>query len=657
MYKPRFWPVDMLARAILALRGCSVRTLLAACGTALLLHATAAHAVTELRTLIDSDGNPATGCSVATPAGVFPGVDQAAVTRVDLSDPSPVGDVSREICQGGVLVADPSFVPLAPLRWPLGVSAAGSLVDVVESYTRLASPPGAARLAFVAGTTDGSLAPSGLLSADGSAGGAAIHLPAPLPAVSVPALGSGGLLLVSILLALTTYRFVQVRRLAAAGSALCLLFAVGLAWAAMVRDGSPVDWRGVSPIASAPTTGPLQFSAVYAVVEGSTLHLRYDLDLGVRDGAPQDDGPYATTVGTALPVSAPGLLANDALGAPPMQVREFRLQGATTTTPAGGAVSVAGSTLTVGANGGFTLRAPSVPGTFRFEYRAHNGLTPGGWGVATVNVSGAAAVCGDGVVSGGEACDDGNTVTEASCPYGVRNCTACNATCSATLNLTGDFCGDNRVTGAEVCDDGNNVTETSCPYGSPNCSVCNATCTAVLNLSGPYCGDGVRNGAEVCDDGNNVTETSCPYGTQNCTVCNATCSATLNLTGDFCGDGHVTGAEVCDDGNNVTETSCPYGSPNCSVCNATCTAVLSLSGPYCGDGVRNGGEACDDGNNVTETSCPYGSPNCSVCNANCTAVLSVSGPYCGDGILNGTEACDDGNSVSGDGCSSACTVE
>ncbi|KAB2899674.1 MAG: DUF4215 domain-containing protein [Burkholderiaceae bacterium] len=547
---------------------------------------------------------------MVTPAGVFPGVDQAAVTRVDLSDSSPVGDVSREICQGGALVADPSFVPLAPLRWPLGVSAAGALVDVVESYTRFASPSGGARLAFVASTTDGSLAPSGLLSADGSAGGAAIHLPAPLPAVSVPALGSGGLLLVSILLALTTYRFVQVRRLAAAGSALCLLFAVGLAWAAMVRDGSPVDWSGVAPVANAPTTGPLQFSAVYAVIEGSTLHLRYDLDLGVRDGAPQDDGPYATTVGTALPVSAPGLLANDAPGSPPMQVREFRLQGAPSTTPAGGTVAVAGSTLTVGANGGFTLGAPSAAGTFRFEYRAHNGLTPGGWGVATVNVSGAAAVCGDGVVSGGEACDDGNT-----------------------------------------------VTETSCPYGSPHCSVCNATCTAVLSLSGPTCGDGILNGAEVCDDGNTVTETNCPYGSPHCSVCNATCTAVLSLSGPTCGDGILNGAEVCDDGNTVTEASCPYGSPNCSVCNATCTAVLSLSGPTCGDGILNGAEVCDDGNNITEASCPYGSSNCSVCNATCSAVLSVSGPTCGDGILNGPEACDDGNTVSGDGCSNVCTVE
>ena len=556
MDSPRILPVDLLVRAVRALRGDSVRALIAACGAALLLHATAAHAVTELRTLIDSDGNSGTGCSVVTPTGVFSGVEQAAVTRVDLTDPSPVGDVSREICQGGSLVADPSFVPLAPLRWPLGVSAAGALVDVVESYTRFASPPAGARLAFVASTTDGSLPPSSLLSVDGSVGGGAISLAAPPPALSVPAVGAAGLLLVSILLALTTYRFVPVRRMTAAGSALCLLLAVGLAWAAMVRDGSPVDWAGVTPVATAPATGPLKFSAVYALVEGNTLHLRYDLDLGVRDGAPQDDGPYAATVGTALPVAAPGLLANDALGSPPMQVREFRLEGASSSTPAGGSVAVAGSTLVVGANGGFTLGAPSVPGTFRFEYRAHNSLTPGGWGRATVNVGAAAAVCGDGVVSGSEVCDDGNTITETSCPYGTRNCSVCNATCTAVLNLTGDFCGDGRVTASEACDDGNTVTETSCPYGTRNCTVCNANCSATLNLTGDYCGDGRVTASEVCDDGNEVTETSCPYGVANCSACNASCTTKLNLQGDYCGDGIVNGPEECD------------GTPDCS---ASCT--------------------------------------------------------------------------------------
>ncbi len=532
-----------------------MRSMLAVCGIALLLNATAAHAVTELRTLIDSDSNSGTGCSVTTPAGVFPGVDQVAVTYVDLAASNPVGDVSREICQNGTLVADPSFVPLAPLQWPLGVAAAGSQLDVVESYTRFASPTTAVRLAFVANTTDGSLAPSGLLSTDGSAGGAAVRLAAPA-AMSVPAAGAGGLLLIAILLALTTYRFTRARRAAAAGSVLCLLFAVGLAWAAIVRDGGPADWSGIPPVATAPATGPLQFAAVYALMEGDTLHLRYDLDLGVRNGTPQDDGPYAATIGSPLPVSAPGVLANDALGSPPMQVREFRLQGASSTTPAGGAIAFAGSTLTVGANGGFTLGPPAAAGTYRFEYRAHNGLTAGGWGVATVNVSAAAPVCGDGVVSGAEVCDDGNTVSETSCPYGSPNCSVCNATCTAVLNLTGDYCGDSRVSASEVCDDGNNVTETSCPYGVRNCTVCNATCTATLSLTGDYCGDNRVSASEVCDDGNNVTETSCPYGTRNCSVCNATCSAVLNLTGDYCGDGRVTAPETCDDGNTTSGDGC-----------------------------------------------------------------------------------------------------
>ena len=553
------------------------------------------HAAVELRTLIDSDNNPATGCSVATAAGVFEGVEQAAVTRIDLTAEEPVGDISRELCQGGALVADPSFVPLAPLRWPVGVGAAGPLRDVVESYTSLVSPPGTVRLGFVSGTTDGSVPPAALLSTGGgSGGGGAIQLAAPA-VPSVPALGTGGLLLAACALVWATYRFVRPRRMAPTITALCLLCVVGLAWAAMVRDGSPADWGSTPPLATAPTTGPLQFTAVYAQLEGTTLHLRYDLDLGIRDGVVRDDGPYAATVGTTLPVAAPGVLANDTLGSPPMQVQEFRVQGAAAAVPAGGAVPFAGGTLTVGPDGAFTLGGPAAPGTFRFEYRAHNRLSPGGWGVATVSVApaGPAPFCGDGIVNGSEVCDDGNNVTETSCPYGELSCTRCNATCTAVLELHGGYCGDGMVNGGEVCDDGNNITETSCPYGELSCMRCNATCTATVELHGGYCGDGMVNGAEVCDDGNNTTETSCPYGELSCTRCNATCSATLELTGGSCGDGIVNGPEVCDDGNNTDETSCPYGVASCSRCNATCSAPLSLTGPYCGDGIVNGAEVCD----------------------------------------------------------------
>lgn len=118
-------------------------------------------------------------------------------------------------------------------------------------------------------------------------------------------------------------------------------------------------------------------------------------------------------------------------------------------------------------------------------------------------------VCGDGVVDVGEVCDDGNTVTEVSCPYGQATCTACSADCSTVLNLGGPFCGDGMITNGEQCDDGNTCTE-GCPYGTASCFVCSATCTLVT-ATGSFCGDGVLDTAqgEECDDGNVVSGDGC----------------------------------------------------------------------------------------------------------------------------------------------------
>lgn len=551
-------PVPAPPRAVWASR-CRSALVFAFFAMALLWWATAAHAVTELRTFIDSDNNAATGCTVSTPAGSFAGADIAAVTRIDFSETDLVGNVAREVCQSGVLVTDPSFVPLSPLRWPVGVGAAGVERDVVETYMQLLAPSGAVRLGFSASTTDASLAPSALIAANGSAGGSPIQLSA-ASFSAVPALGAGGLLILACVLGAAAYRFAPVRRFASSGVAMCLVLGVGLAWAAMVRDGATSDWNGAAPVATGSATGPLQFAAVYARLEGATLHLRYDIDLGLRDGEPKDDGTYTTTVGVPLPVNAPGVLGNDVLGSPPMQVREFRAQGESATTPAGGSTAFAGGALQVNANGGFTVDAPAAPGLYRFEYRARNRFFAGGWAVATVAVA-PASTCGDGTRSAGEACDDGNVVTETSCAYGTPNCSSCNSTCSGVLNLTGPYCGDSSVNGPELCDDGNNLNETSCAYGTQNCTTCNSTCSGQLTLSGPYCGDGILNGPEVCDDGNNVDETACPYGVRSCTQCTATCTATLSLTGEYCGDGKLNGAEVCDDGNNISGDGC----------NATCS--------------------------------------------------------------------------------------
>jgi cysteine-rich repeat protein len=269
-----------------------------------------------------------------------------------------------------------------------------------------------------------------------------------------------------------------------------------------------------------------------------------------------------------------------------------------------------------------------------------------------------------------EACDDGNTVDETSCPYGQATCTTCNATCTATLSRTGKVCGNGTIDsftdgGAEKCDDGNTVSETSCPYGTASCQRCDSNCTTLLNLVGGTCGNGVRDafpdgGLEPCDDGNTVDETACPYGQASCNTCNATCTAVVVKSGSVCGDGTKNvftdgGGEKCDDGNTVTETACPYGTTSCTACDSNCSTVLNLVGGTCGDGRRDifpdgGGEKCDDGNNITETACPYGQANCSLCNSDCSAVLALHGPVCGDGYKDQGEACDDGNTVTETKC-------
>ena len=207
--------------------------------------------------------------------------------------------------------------------------------------------------------------------------------------------------------------------------------------------------------------------------------------------------------------------------------------------------------------------------------------------------------CGDGVVGAGETCDDGNTVTETECPYGTSFCSLCNATCNATLNLSGRTCGDGINDPEEICDDAalNGMYD-----------ACDADCGGL----GPRCGDGVMNGPEDCDDANMTN-------TDSCVAC---------VNAD-CGDGFVqANVEACDDGNQIDEDECT------NACQAA----------QCGDGiVYMGMEACDDGNSIQTDAC-------------LSDCLTAS---CGDGFVHaGIEACDDGNknNDNDDGCTTMCTL-
>ncbi len=279
------------------------------------------------------------------------------------------------------------------------------------------------------------------------------------------------------------------------------------------------------------------------------------------------------------------------------------------------------------------------------------------------------AICGDGVVSPGEQCDNGTAKNlggynqcTSDCklgPYcGDKNVDSPNEVCDNGVNndtygtLTGcgpncqlpARCGDNIVqqTYSEECDNGSDnlpTTDPTAAYGGK----CMSDCTL-----GGYCGDGVVNGPETCDDGaNDGTYDTCnpdctpapkcgdgtvqeDYG-EECEPISSddpNCTQACRLPGG-CGDGKIEPPEQCDDG--AANNNGDYGG-----CAPSC-----IYAPHCGDGIKNGPEDCDDG--ILDGS--YGG---------CTAQCKL-GPHCGDGIQNGPEECDDGDMNGKDpNCTIAC---
>ena len=280
-------------------------------------------------------------------------------------------------------------------------------------------------------------------------------------------------------------------------------------------------------------------------------------------------------------------------------------------------------------------------------------------------------ICGDGVVTPPEQCDNG-----------TANNTGGYNKCTPDCKL-GPFCGDAMVTDSEACDNGTNndaygatsgcgpgcklparcgdsIVQTEygeqCDLGTNNTGAYGG-CTSQCQSAG-YCGDGVvQNAQEQCDDGaNDGTYGHCGDPTMplpNCLLgprcgdgivqdaygeeCEPTSSNDPNCTAackkpGVCGDDVVTPPEQCDYGSTHNDGSYGGCSPGC------------ILAPHCGDGVKNGPEECDDG--VNDNSYGGCSPQCKLA------------PHCGDGHVDiGYEACDDGvNNSPADACSTTCKI-
>jgi fibro-slime domain-containing protein len=249
-------------------------------------------------------------------------------------------------------------------------------------------------------------------------------------------------------------------------------------------------------------------------------------------------------------------------------------------------------------------------------------------------------ICGDGILTGNEACDLGKDA------QGVSLNTGAYGGCTSSCQLA-PFCGDGILQKqyGEQCDDGSNST----PYGTQ--SGCGRGCVIA-----PSCGDGKldANYGETCDKG--TANSAASYGPGGCTD---QCQ-----TAPFCGDGFLNLQEQCDDGQNnggpssACDTTCHIKCGNgqldpgeqcdlgtsgntgaCGVCRSNCKL-----GPYCGDGVKDTacGETCDDGKNDGS----YGT-----CTPTCQLAIR-----CGDGHLDVDEQCDDGsnNGSASSQCDSHC---
>lgn len=156
-------------------------------------------------------------------------------------------------------------------------------------------------------------------------------------------------------------------------------------------------------------------------------------------------------------------------------------------------------------------------------------------------------VCGDGHPDVGETCDDGSTV-------------ACNGNCNETCTaFYTDMCGDGVVTACELCEDTGSGIDLGCDDRTPNCADCGG-CSEGL------CGDGMVSIDEACEPSGSCTIDEA----RTCTV-NADCGATGGTCRHFfyegqcnerctgiirCGNMIIESGESCDDGNTMDGDDC-----------------------------------------------------------------------------------------------------
>ncbi len=270
----------------------------------LVLLSAASWAQLNYYTLIDSDSDAATGCTVTLPtSGAVAGVERRLTASVSETATPQVAQLTLESCVGGSFAA-PVALPGAP--YPVGSNNGVGGADVVEQAVEanaIAAPGATVRLYFAAqGPTSDDLLgspndPPILLAIQPSGG------PADIPFLSGP-----GFLVLALLLLVVV--FWQRSRLPAGMAGVLLIGALaGIAWAAGFRlDGQIGDWQGVPAVGSdaggdsAPNT---DIVTAFAAQEGGNLFFRTDIANAETSPSTNQPPSFTSTPITAASVASP----------------------------------------------------------------------------------------------------------------------------------------------------------------------------------------------------------------------------------------------------------------------------------------------------------------------------------------------------------------
>ncbi len=323
---------------------------------------------------------------------------------------------------------------------------------------------------------------------------------------------------------------------------------------------------------------------------------------------------------------------------------------------------------------------------------------------------GSAGSCGNGIVEGGESCDDGAlNGTYGHCNAPTDGAPGCTGLAAAGYCGNGKLDKDSTGKALEFCDPSVPGSLFTANYNAAQAKSCAWDCQEY----GAYCGDGLTqtDKGEECDDGNTKDDAKCMA---NCKLPAISCLKAVEAKSTI--ENGVTNFTLPISGGFLSESSCNAATPRslCAAANLTCKEVkigstvlgcdsnysklgvsskisdfvlavlapdvVSCNGIYvpggvnnlppdtaaaqCGNGVleKELGEECDAGKNNDVKCVPVtGEKYCSYCGKGCKILTTDNLVYCGNGTLDPGEKCEtksDGSiiALSGSGNTSDCGV-